>query len=72
MCGVVEGFYGRPWTLDQRKDLFGKMQAKKFEMFIIVVRLVLFLRKEASIEQIACSVSKDPFTNLASVHTKII
>jgi len=24
---VVEGFYGRPWTLDQRKDLFGKMQA---------------------------------------------
>ena len=26
MCGVVEGFYGRPWTTEQRKDLFGKMQ----------------------------------------------
>jgi len=26
VCGVVEGFYGRPWTLDQRKDLFSKMQ----------------------------------------------
>nr|SVE74972.1 EOG090X01OH [Daphnia dolichocephala] len=26
ICGVVEGFYGRPWTLDQRKDLFIKLQ----------------------------------------------
>ena len=26
MCGVVEGFYGRPWTLTQRKDLFEKME----------------------------------------------
>jgi len=26
VCGVVEGFYGRPWTLTQRKDLFDKMQ----------------------------------------------
>nr|CAG4649962.1 EOG090X01OH [Sida crystallina] len=26
ISGVVEGFYGRPWTLDQRKDLFTKMQ----------------------------------------------
>ena len=26
MCGVVEGFYGRPWTTEQRKDLFCKMQ----------------------------------------------
>nr|CAG4651614.1 EOG090X01OH [Triops cancriformis] len=24
--GVVEGFYGRPWTTDQRKDLFVKLQ----------------------------------------------
>ena len=22
MCGVVEGFYGRPWTAEQRKELF--------------------------------------------------
>lgn len=22
ICGVVEGFYGRPWTAEQRKELF--------------------------------------------------
>ncbi|XP_043208648.1 protein O-GlcNAcase-like isoform X2 [Amphibalanus amphitrite] len=26
LCGVVEGFYGRPWTAEQRKELFGKMK----------------------------------------------
>ncbi|XP_068443728.1 protein O-GlcNAcase isoform X2 [Clinocottus analis] len=26
LCGVVEGFYGRPWTMDQRKVLFQWMQ----------------------------------------------
>ncbi|XP_074517910.1 protein O-GlcNAcase isoform X2 [Halichoeres trimaculatus] len=26
LCGVVEGFYGRPWSLDQRKVLFQWMQ----------------------------------------------
>ncbi|XP_042220168.1 protein O-GlcNAcase-like isoform X1 [Homarus americanus] len=26
VCGVVEGFYGRPWTPEQRKDLFSKQQ----------------------------------------------
>ena len=26
VCGVVEGFYGRPWTLGQRRDLFDKME----------------------------------------------
>jgi len=26
LCGVVEGFYGRPWTLSQRRDLFEKME----------------------------------------------
>ncbi|CAM9998737.1 unnamed protein product [Lampetra fluviatilis] len=25
-CGVVEGFYGRPWTMEQRKNLFKRMQ----------------------------------------------
>ncbi|CAB3400254.1 unnamed protein product [Caenorhabditis bovis] len=25
ICGVVEGFYGRPWTLDQRKHLYVRM-----------------------------------------------
>uniref|UniRef100_G3Q8R5 protein O-GlcNAcase n=1 Tax=Gasterosteus aculeatus aculeatus TaxID=481459 RepID=G3Q8R5_GASAC len=27
LCGVVEGFYGRPWTMDQRKVLFQWMQS---------------------------------------------
>lgn len=22
ICGVVEGFYGKPWTAEQRKELF--------------------------------------------------
>ncbi|XP_071946963.1 protein O-GlcNAcase-like isoform X2 [Antedon mediterranea] len=26
LCGVVEGFYGRPWRTDQRKDLFCLMK----------------------------------------------
>ncbi|XP_023245639.1 protein O-GlcNAcase isoform X3 [Copidosoma floridanum] len=26
ICGVVEGFYGRPWTTEQRKDLFRKLK----------------------------------------------
>lgn len=26
VCGVVEGFYGRPWTPEQRRDLFRKMK----------------------------------------------
>ncbi|XP_018023527.1 protein O-GlcNAcase isoform X2 [Hyalella azteca] len=26
LCGVVEGFYGRPWTPEQRKDLFSKQE----------------------------------------------
>ncbi|KAF2365124.1 Beta-N-acetylglucosaminidase [Trinorchestia longiramus] len=26
LCGVVEGFYGRPWTPEQRKDLFCKQE----------------------------------------------
>uniref|UniRef100_A0A914XDK7 GH84 domain-containing protein n=1 Tax=Plectus sambesii TaxID=2011161 RepID=A0A914XDK7_9BILA len=27
VCGVVEGFYGRPWTTEQRRHLFGRQQA---------------------------------------------
>lgn len=30
ICGVVEGFYGRPWTSEQRKELFAKL--KRFGM----------------------------------------
>jgi len=26
LCGVVEGFYGRPWTTDQRLELFHRMK----------------------------------------------
>src|SRR5947208_15724732 len=27
ICGVIEGFYGRPWSARQRRQLFGWMQA---------------------------------------------
>jgi len=27
ICGVVEGFYGRPWSDAQRRQLFGWMKA---------------------------------------------
>ncbi|XP_043568867.1 protein O-GlcNAcase isoform X3 [Chiloscyllium plagiosum] len=26
LCGVVEGFYGRPWSMEQRKELFRRMR----------------------------------------------
>ncbi|KAJ8377313.1 hypothetical protein AAFF_G00261620 [Aldrovandia affinis] len=26
LCGVVEGFYGRPWSIEQRKVLFQWMR----------------------------------------------
>ena len=26
IAGVIEGFYGRPWSWDQRKDLFRTMR----------------------------------------------
>jgi hypothetical protein len=25
LCGVIEGFYNRPWTKSQRMDLYSKM-----------------------------------------------
>ncbi len=34
LCGVVEGFYGRPWTLTQRKHLFEKMQAWNMNSYL--------------------------------------
>ncbi|VDN04857.1 unnamed protein product [Thelazia callipaeda] len=34
MCGVVEGFYGRPWTADQRKDLFARMKGLGLNTYI--------------------------------------
>ena len=35
LVGVVEGFYGRPWTTEQRKDLFSKMQASSIASHLI-------------------------------------
>lgn len=26
LCGVVEGFYGRPWSMEQRRELFRRMR----------------------------------------------
>ncbi|KAL1399122.1 hypothetical protein pipiens_008447 [Culex pipiens pipiens] len=34
LCGVVEGFYGRPWTTEQRKDLFRKMKQWGMDSYI--------------------------------------
>lgn len=34
ICGVVEGFYGRPWTTEQRKDLFGKLQKWGMDSYV--------------------------------------
>ncbi|XP_048486541.1 protein O-GlcNAcase isoform X2 [Plutella xylostella] len=33
-CGVVEGFYGRPWTTEQRKDLFQKLKKWNADMYV--------------------------------------
>lgn len=34
LCGVVEGFYGRPWTPEQRKDLFVKMNKMGLNAYV--------------------------------------
>lgn len=34
ICGVIEGFYGRPWTTEQRKDLFGKLQRWGMDSYV--------------------------------------
>ncbi|EAA03784.5 protein O-GlcNAcase [Anopheles arabiensis] len=34
ICGVVEGFYGRPWTTEQRKDLFRKLKQWGMDAYI--------------------------------------
>ncbi|XP_055523311.1 protein O-GlcNAcase [Wyeomyia smithii] len=34
ICGVVEGFYGRPWTTEQRKDLFRKMKQWGMDSYV--------------------------------------
>lgn len=34
ICGVVEGFYGRPWTTEQRKDLFRKLKKWGMDSYV--------------------------------------
>lgn len=34
ICGVVEGFYGRPWTTEQRKDLFQKLKRWGMDSYV--------------------------------------
>lgn len=34
ICGVVEGFYGRPWTFSQRKDLFKRLKDFRLNAFM--------------------------------------
>nr|CDS30716.1 bifunctional protein NCOAT [Hymenolepis microstoma] len=33
-CGVVEGFYGRPWTYSQRRELFKRMQSMGLNAYL--------------------------------------
>lgn len=34
ICGVIEGFYGRPWTTEQRKDLFRKLKKWGMDSYV--------------------------------------
>ncbi|KAB0795141.1 hypothetical protein PPYR_11980 [Photinus pyralis] len=34
ICGVIEGFYGRPWTTEQRKDLFQKLKKWGLDSYV--------------------------------------
>ena len=34
ICGVVEGFYGRMWTTEQRKDLFKKLKHLELNSYV--------------------------------------
>jgi protein O-GlcNAcase/histone acetyltransferase len=34
ICGVVEGFYGLPWTMDQRRKLFTRMSSLGMNTYI--------------------------------------
>ncbi len=36
LCGVVEGFYGRPWTTEQRKDLV-RPQRRPYSLFLLLL-----------------------------------
>lgn len=34
ICGVVEGFYGKPWTFEQRHDLFRTLRQMRLNSFM--------------------------------------
>ncbi|XP_012663042.1 protein O-GlcNAcase-like isoform X2 [Otolemur garnettii] len=34
LCGVVEGFYGRPWVMEQRKELFRRLQKWELNAYL--------------------------------------
>lgn len=34
ICGVVEGFYGKPWSCEQRKDLFKRLKELRMNAFM--------------------------------------
>ncbi|CAK9299287.1 unnamed protein product [Gordionus sp. m RMFG-2023] len=34
LCGIVEGFYGRPWTIEQRKELFKRMNKLQLNTYM--------------------------------------
>ena len=56
ICGVVEGFYGRPWTTEQRKDLFTKLQVRleQYQMSQQVFVKIFNLQSEIENGQFFC------------------
>ena len=44
LCGVVEGFYSRPWSVDQRLDLYEKMEKYRLNTYVCTVYLYLILK----------------------------
>ena len=37
LCGVVEGFYSRPWSVDQRLDLYEKMEKFGLNTYVCTI-----------------------------------
>ena len=41
LCGVVEGFYSRPWSEDQRLDLYEKMEKYGLNTYVCTLSWLL-------------------------------
>ena len=45
LCGVVEGFYSRPWSVDQRLDLYEKMEKYRLNTYVCTIKKLYVFRK---------------------------